>query len=98
MNVQELSQAEFLTSVCPAEYQGAGQISLKEQIKNILINGIMTCQSSSITDCSNCLAVVITFSQLCQLLGNDMPSDQVLHCLTAMATLVQCCWVVKRYA
>jgi len=41
--------------------------------------------------------MVMTFSQLCMLLGNSVPSDQVLQCLGVMATLVRGCWVIKRY-
>lgn len=94
--MQELSHAQFLNLVCPADYQRVEQISLKEQIKNILLNGTIMLTNHHHGDISNCLAVVITFSQLCLLLGNNKPSDQVLQCLAVVATLVQCCWVVKR--
>jgi len=79
------------------DYEGVEQTPLKEQIKNILLNGTVMLINHCHGDVFDYLAVVITFSQLCQLLGNNKPSDQVLQCLAVMATLVRCCWVVKRY-
>lgn len=95
MDVQELSHGQFLNSVCPIDLQVVRQAGLKEQIKNILLNGMEPC--NHVIDHVIPLAVVIKFSQLCLLLGNSKPLDQVLQCVGIMATLVQSCWVVKRY-
>lgn len=85
-DVQELSHAKFLDSVCPADNFGGvahpmgsiAQPTLKEQIRTVLLN-----------------AIVMTFNQMCMLLDNSVPSDQVLQCLDAMATIIRGCWVVK---
>ena len=43
MGLEEVGHAQFLNSVCPVNYEAVTQVALKEQIKNILLNGKHYC-------------------------------------------------------
>ncbi|XP_065900043.1 DNA-directed RNA polymerase III subunit RPC5-like [Dysidea avara] len=83
MDVQELSHTHFLDSVCPADPVGGMVGSLTQPTLKEQIRTVLL------------NAIVMTFGQVCMLLGNSVPSDQVLQCLGVMATLVRGCWVIK---